>query len=518
MWGCLCSDLAAGGVERLTNRARLGLLAAFPLLAAAAPLVAFVSIEQSAFDTLFRMPTNHFIIVSAASMLAGLFAILVGLAAKAQRNVQVTFLSTAFISLAFFFTLHGLSTPGFLLAPSPVPTIAAQLSVAVTSVWLFLSSLSSDSFVVRRVGRSQGGLTTWWTGLMLLVVALGLYRPDLWSAIPVDTPPLVWIVTVITIALLIIASMRYWRSFVYSRMPLPYAIVFAALWLAGAQWIMTQAELWRLSWWIYHFLLVFAVAALLVGVFYQYVRGASFQESVRGLLLADPIDRLDVGLSPSVQALVMATEARDLYTAGHSYRVAVTAVRIGQALHLSADELRALAIGGLMHDVGKIEVPDQILNKPGRLTSQERRTIEQHPQSGYRLCRSVGIMAKELEIIRYHHERWDGGGYPCGLRGADIPKLARVLAVADVYDALTSSRSYRAAFTHERAYQMVCAESGAAFDPEVVAVWAQLTKEGPVVASNVGPPWSPSTNASGGVSDEAHDHDRSRGSGRRRAL
>lgn len=500
------------------ERARSGVLAALPILAALVPLAVFEFLHRSSIDVLLAMPTNHFIIVSAASLLAGLFAILIGLAGKAQRNVQVTFLSTAFISLAFFFTLHGLSTPGFILPVTPVPGIAAQLSIAVASLWLFLSSLSSDSVVVRLLGRSPGRVTAWWTGFMLITVTLGLVRPDLWAFIPVNTPPLVWFVTVITIALALTAAVRYWRSFIFSRMPLSYAIVYAALWLALAQWIMGNAQLWRLSWWIYHFLLVFAVVALLVGVFFQYLRGQSFHESVRGLLLADPVERLDVGLSPSVRALVIATEARDRYTAGHSYRVALTAVRIGQALHLSADDLRALAIGGLMHDVGKIEVPDSILNKPGRLTQEERRTIEQHPEAGYRLCRNVGIMPKELEIVRYHHERWDGGGYPMGLSGGNIPKLARILAIADVYDALTSTRSYRGAHTHESAYRIILDESGAAFDPEIVAVWAELAKDAPLVASNVGTPWSTLTNPSGGVRREAHDHDGSRGSGGSRAI
>src|SRR5690606_23431220 len=112
------------------------------------------------------------------------------------------------------------------------------------------------------------------------------------------------------------AGVRYWRAYVYSRMPLPKAIAYSCGWMLVAQWIMTTSTLWQLSWWLYHYMLIAAVLALVFGMYRQYVRGGSLQESIRGVLLADPIERLEVGLSPSVEALVLATEARDPYTAG----------------------------------------------------------------------------------------------------------------------------------------------------------------------------------------------------------
>jgi len=184
-------------------------------------------------------------------------------------------------------------------------------------------------------------------------------------------------------------------------------------------------------------------------------------------------------MSDSVRALVLATEIRDPYTAGHSYRVTLTALRIGEAMGLSREQLRALAQGGLVHDVGKIRVPDHILNKPGPLTPEERRIIEEHPITGYEMCSRLGFMPDELAVIRHHHERWDGTGYPDGLKGEEIPLLARILAVADVYDALTSRRAYREPWTHEQAREYVLAGAGTQFDPRCAAVWAQLTADGP---------------------------------------
>lgn len=120
---------------------------------------------------------------------------------------------------------------------------------------------------------------------------------------------------------------------------------------------------------------------------------------------------------------------------------ALTALRLGRAMGLPPEQLRALAQGGIIHDVGKIEVPDQILNKPGRLTDEERSVVERHPVTGYEVCKRLGFLTEELGIIRHHHEKWDGTGYPDRLQGAQIPLLARILAISDVYDALTSTNS-----------------------------------------------------------------------------
>src|SRR5690606_31371342 len=133
-----------------------------------------------------------------------------------------------------------------------------------------------------------------------------------------------------------------------------------------------------------------------------------------------------------VRALVVATEARDPYTAGHMQRVAAMAVLLGKSLGVQPEELRVLAQAGVVHDVGKIEIHDAVLNKNGPLDPGERAIIETHPVVGERIAKALGLNRLELEAIRHHHERWDGAGYPDGLSGEAIPLLARVMAVADV--------------------------------------------------------------------------------------
>jgi HD-GYP domain-containing protein (c-di-GMP phosphodiesterase class II) len=154
-------------------------------------------------------------------------------------------------------------------------------------------------------------------------------------------------------------------------------------------------------------------------------------------------------------------------------------LRLAEELDSSPDQLRALAQGGIVHDVGKITIPDAILNKPGKLTPEERLVIEQHPVNGYMVCKRLGFMAEELGIIRSHHEKWDGSGYPDRLKGKEIPFLARIIAVADVYDALTSARSYRGALSHEEALAWMLREKGNHFDPECLDGWLRVFDKDP---------------------------------------
>jgi putative nucleotidyltransferase with HDIG domain len=147
----------------------------------------------------------------------------------------------------------------------------------------------------------------------------------------------------------------------------------------------------------------------------------------------------------AIRALATALDARDAYTAGHSERVSVLSVAIGRHLKLPADDLEVIRLGALLHDIGKIGVPDNVLMKPGKLTDSEFQTIKQHPVLGARILRSVPFLSRHLAIVELHHERPDGRGYPNGLRGDDIPLAARIVHVADAYDAMTTARAYRGA-------------------------------------------------------------------------
>jgi putative nucleotidyltransferase with HDIG domain len=188
--------------------------------------------------------------------------------------------------------------------------------------------------------------------------------------------------------------------------------------------------------------------------------------------VADAEAQTEAAYTGAIRALAAALDARDPYTAGHSERVSVVSVAIGRELGLGLEALEVLRLGALLHDIGKIGVPDEVLRKPGALSSAEYDTIKQHPVLGARILRSVPFLARHLPIVELHHERPDGRGYPYGLRGDDIPLPARIVHVADAYDAMTSARAYRRAMPSGEALRELWRCAGAEFHAEIVGALA----------------------------------------------
>lgn len=179
-------------------------------------------------------------------------------------------------------------------------------------------------------------------------------------------------------------------------------------------------------------------------------------------------DNLKQSFLASLRALVSAIEAKDPYTQQHSKRVTDYAIKIGLDMGCTSEDLSRFETSGPLHDIGKIGVQDNILNKPGRLTDEEYDRIKTHPLIGVNIVSPLGLDDEELAIIKHHHERWDGKGYPGGLKGIETPRLARILAVADAFDAMSSNRAYRKALPFSVCLNELTRHSGSQFDPEVV--------------------------------------------------
>jgi len=180
------------------------------------------------------------------------------------------------------------------------------------------------------------------------------------------------------------------------------------------------------------------------------------------------------GYNATLEGLFRALEIRDQDTVGHTDRVTKLSTLFGKRLKLSEHDLVNLMRGALIHDIGKIGVPDAILRKEGPLSSEEWQIMRKHPEDGYRILMNVPFLRNSLDVLRYHHEKWDGSGYPAGLRGEEIPLQARLFAIEDVWDALTSDRPYRKAWGYQRAVDYIRANSGAHFDPRLVTEFVKI--------------------------------------------
>ena len=190
--------------------------------------------------------------------------------------------------------------------------------------------------------------------------------------------------------------------------------------------------------------------------------------------LSESNDKLEQAYLDMVQTLRYTVEAKDTYTRGHSDRVAEYSVLIGEKVGLSEEQIKLLRIGGLFHDIGKIGIPDSILQKQAKLTDEEYSEIKNHPSIGAHILGAASTFKEIIPVVKHHHERYDGKGYPSALKGENIPYLARIAAIADTFDAMTSKRSYRDALDLQIVKDEIQKCKGTQFDPELADVFLDI--------------------------------------------
>jgi putative nucleotidyltransferase with HDIG domain len=189
------------------------------------------------------------------------------------------------------------------------------------------------------------------------------------------------------------------------------------------------------------------------------------------------LDSLENAYRTTLQALTAALETRDAETHGHSERVVTYSLRLGREYGLTVPQMKSLEFGSLLHDIGKIGVPDAILRKPAKLTEEEWVRMREHPMHGQQILRGIKFLEGAARVVAQHHEKWDGSGYPLGLKGEDVDICARIFSVADAFDAITSDRVYRQGRSYEAAAEELNEWAGRQFDPKVVEAFHRVPQE-----------------------------------------
>jgi len=430
-------------------------------------------------DLVLRSAVAHLVVVSAISACALAVAVAAAGAAGRSRDGSLVLLALGCLAVGGLMLGHGLLTPG--IGGRPANLWVGRLPVlAITA---FAGCLCAAAWPQRPPAAWAG---RWPRGTLAAggaALALALVGVSLWPAagvggrpVPGEAPIRLALVLAAAIVLVAVGVVHWWRwRLGFDLMQL--ALVVACLLGAGALLSLQVGALWHLSWWDYHAFLLTGFAAAIYAVLTSCRRSSTLQEVLGGVFAADPMAHISRGYSETLRALIGAVEARDAYTHGHSARVAELSVHLGLRLGLRPAALRTLAEGAYLHDVGKVGIPDHILNKPGGLTDEERAWIQQHPIVGSDIVGRAPSLRDALAVIRQHHERFDGQGYPDGLAGQQISLAARIVAVADVWDALTSDRAYRPAWPPDRALRHLEAGRGSHFDPVCLDAFLALMAE-----------------------------------------
>ena len=457
---------------------RFSFLLGAGVAAAVAPAVVHLAVG---FHHVEFTGTTHVYTVGFSAFVAVVAA--VGLTAVGARrgDTRTMVVGTAFAVMAGLLALHGFSTPGVWFGNNGVVAITGGATLPAGAIVLVFSVLP-----LPRVLRNVVPFLLVEAVLLATVLALGisaLVWPGLLPPVPAPGGPDALALLAVGMVAFALVTWRAVRTFLLTRRVLDLAVAVGLVWLATALVPALTMDYTRLGWWIGHEVELDGILVIGIAVAIDLAKAAQSRPLVGDLTAAELVASEDLFLGSQVRALTVTLAEKDEYTERHTRRVALRAVQVGDELGLSRGRLRTLAIGGLVHDIGKLSIPDEILKKPGPLDDDEYAIVKQHSERGYRLLTEIGGFGEGVrDLVRDHHERLDGKGYPRGLSAGQLTLDARILAVCDVYDALISKRVYREAWSEQNAIDYLRAEAGTAFDERCVEALARVVGREPARA------------------------------------
>jgi putative nucleotidyltransferase with HDIG domain len=415
----------------------------------------------------------HFWVGMAGAGLAAVAAGALTLAGWRSVDGRAMLLGTAFSTMTALLAVHAMATPGVLIGPNGVIAFAGGLGIPVGTGLLALTALPAlrRTRNVRPLLALQIGLA----GLVLVLAAIALARPAIVPEVPTAGSDAAYALLACGLLFCVVLTHRATRTFWLTRRSADLLVAVGCIWLGVSLVAQLVIGPMTLGYYLGHALELAAVAMIAIPAARDIARtGASFP-LVGDLTATHLVASEEAYLGPRVRALMVRLAERDGSTEEHTRRVAILAAQVGEELKLPATTRRHLAVGGLLHDIGKLAVPLEILRKPAGLTDAEYAEIKRHPEAGRRLLEELGGFSPIVrDLVSDHHERLDGRGYPRGLTEEELPLHTRILTVCDVYDALVSDRVYRSAWTPERAFELLRDDTGSAFDERCVEALARV--------------------------------------------
>jgi hypothetical protein len=446
----------------------------------AAPMVALVVFRrQPSLDPLWMQTSVHFWVVGVTAVAAAIAACVVILSARTLRETRLLFLALAFVCIAGVFSVHGLLTPGYLVHEFYASVaVSSWASIFAGAVFVALSAAELPGPVDRLVRRAGIVIFAWVAVAVAAYLIVSLAIDEWLDWFPLQDRAVQYVTASGSVVLIAVAVQRYWQAYQFARLPAQAATTLALALLLEVPPLILWGRPWHVSWWLYHAAYGGAFLALFAGWAMEVRRAGSLTAIAEALAMRDALAQLNRGRDMQILELVNAIETKDAQTLGHVSRVSAHALAIGRRLGLAAQDLRSLVLAAQMHDVGKIGVPDSILLKPGRLTEAEFAEMRRHAVRGASIARRVLALRPLAPVIRAHHERYRGQGYPDGLAGEEIPLLSRIIAVADTYDAMTSERPYRHRLSHDEAIAEIQRVRGVELDPACVDAFVACFEDG----------------------------------------
>src|SRR4051794_9756012 len=411
----------------------------------------------------------HFYGVGLSAVAATLASIFLTRRAVALRDPRSVLIGGGFAFMAALLAVHGLTTPGVIVGSNGVIKLTGAATVPVGGAVLVLSTLGRFASPLAIPRMVLGQIAS--AGLVVALSVLAMAFPSVVPAVPDAASPVAVVVLVIGLSLYGALGVRAGRTFLLTRRAADLAVLVGLAFLAASVYGALMLSYMQLGWWLGHLYELVGITLVGASVGYDLRRGGQAQSRplFGDLSPSSIVAQEEAFLGARVRALMLRLAAKDGSTEEHTRRVALLAVQVGEQLGLPPARLRRLALGGLVHDIGKLGVPQAILQKPAALDDEEYAQIKRHPEHGRELLSRLGGFHQHVHrLVLDHHERLDGAGYPRGLEAGQLDLETRILSVCDVYDALVSPRVYRGAWTAERAVALLREESGTAFDPRCV--------------------------------------------------